>query len=77
MIKCVTVLGADGTGTILYYTDTAFAINPTNVRSQTSSVFNRGKGEIANSNLKQKINTRSSDKGELNVVDDRFQQLSR
>jgi hypothetical protein len=67
--KDVLTLRADGTGTIKWYTDAAFAVHP-DFRSHTGSAMTMGQGAITSISKKQGMNTRSSTEAELVAADD-------
>ena len=62
------VIGADGSGNLVWNIDAAFAVHP-NYKSHTGAVLMMGHGAVLSILSKQKINTKSSTKAELVGVD--------
>jgi hypothetical protein len=63
------ILSTDGSGVLMWYVDASFAVHPT-MRSHTGGGLTMGRGFPINCSIKQKLNTRSSTKSEVVVVDD-------
>ena len=65
----VLTLEADDHQRLVWHVDAAFGVHP-DFRSHTGATFSMGKGCITSFSLKQKVNTRSSTKAELVLIDD-------
>ena len=63
------ILGADGSGVLKWYIDSAYGIHP-KLRGQTGGGVTLGRGMPVTGSTKQKLNTRSSTECELVGVDD-------
>ena len=63
------VLEADRTRTLKWFTGSSFGVHP-DMESHTGSIFTftLGKGSISSESTKQKVNSRSSTKGELIAI---------
>jgi hypothetical protein len=61
-------LRADGSKTVKWYVDAAFAVHP-DFKSHTGATMTMGNGAITSISQKQKINTRSSTAAEVVAVD--------
>ena len=70
----VLTLRADGTGTLRWWIDAAFAVHP-NMRSHTGATMSMGSGAVQSISKTQKVNTRSSTEAELVAVDDVIAQV--
>ena len=68
------VLSMDGTKTMRWYVDAAFAVHK-NMRSHTGTVMTMGKGAGISASRKQKVNTRSSTEAELVGVDEELSMI--
>ena len=62
-------LRADGSKTVKWYVDAAFAVHP-DFKSHTGATMTMGNGAITSISRKHKINTRSSTAAEMVAVDD-------
>ena len=62
------VIGADGSGNLVWNIDAAFAVHP-DCKSHTGAVLMMGHGAVLSISSKQKINTKSSTEAELVGVD--------
>jgi hypothetical protein len=62
-------MSADGSGVLMWYVDTSFAIHP-NMRSHTGGGLTMGQGFPIVISTKQKLNTKSSMESEIVGVDD-------
>ena len=65
---------ADDHNTLTWCIDAAFAVHA-DMKSQTGSVFTMGKGAVASSSNKQKVNSRSSTESELVAMDDKMSKI--
>jgi hypothetical protein len=73
-INDVLTLEADDHNTLTWYIDAAFAVHA-DMKSHTGSVFTMGKGALASSSTKQKVNSRSSTESELYAMDDKMSKI--
>ena len=70
----VLTLSADNLSVLNWYWDASFAVHQ-DYKSHTGGALTMGKGTIAASSKKQKLNTRSSTEAELVAVDDGMSQM--
>ena len=63
------VIGADGSGNLVWNIDASFAVHP-DYKSHTGTVLMMGHGSILSISSKQKINTKNLTEAELVGVDD-------
>ena len=73
-VNDVLTLEADDLGILYWHVDASFAVHH-DMKSHTGSVFTLGKGAIASSSTKQKINARSTTESELIGVDDKISKI--
>ena len=73
-VEDVLTLEADGTQSMSWYIDAAFAVH-VDMKSHTGAVFTMGKGAIISDSLKQKVNSRSSTESEIVGVDDKIHKV--
>jgi hypothetical protein len=73
-INDVLTLEADDHNTLTWYIDAAFAVHA-DMKSHTGSVFTMGKGALASSSTKQKVNSRSSTESELVAMDNKMSKI--
>ena len=61
---------------LFWYVDAAFVVHQ-DMKSHTGIIFTLGKGAIISGSTKQKVNSRSSTKAELNAVDEKLSKIIR
>ena len=70
----ILTLETDDTGNLYWYLDIAFTVYQ-DMKGHTDATFSLRCGEINNSSMKQKINSRSSTKTELVGVDNKISKI--
>ena len=70
----VLTLESDGTGTVKWWLDVAFAVHH-DMKSHTVGMMTMGRGDLYSASNKQKLNTKRSTESELVGVDDLMPQI--